>query len=103
MATTACTLPTVERPLRLAEFDELFRESVVAVAREDLTTRLTLAGSPGLADRVADLAARESGCCSFFTFALDGDDAGLRLDIAVLAAYAAILDALTDRAGELSA
>ncbi len=102
MATDACTIPTAERPLRLAEFDDLFRQSVVAVDRVGLSTRLTLKGATGLHDRVADLTARESQCCSFFDFSLDGDDDGLVLAVSVPAARADILDALTDRAVELS-
>ena len=103
MTTDACTLPTVERPLRLAEFEDLFRQSVVRVDRDGLSTRLTLEGSAGLRERVADLTARESQCCAFFEFSLDGDDDGLLLVVSVPAARAAILDALSDRAVELSA
>jgi len=56
----ACTLPTVERPLRLAEFDGLFA-SVSDVHRPDASHAvLTLAGSPGLAGRARDLAERET-------------------------------------------
>lgn len=103
LTTDACTLPTVERPMRLVEFDDLFRDSVHAVDREGLTTRLHLRGPAGLRDRVLDLTRRESSCCSFFEFTIEGDDAALTLGIAVPAARADILDALTDRAIELSA
>lgn len=106
MAADACTLPTAERPLRLAEFDDLFRQSVVAVDRGALSVRLTLRGAPDLRDRVADLAARETECCSFFAFTLDGDgdgdDDALVLAISVPAARSAILHALAARAAELS-
>lgn len=102
MTTDACTLPTVERPLRVAEFDDLFRQAVVSVERDGLSTLLTLEGGRGLRDRVADLTARESQCCSFFEFSLDDTDDGLVLGIAVPATRTAILDALTDRALELS-
>ena len=103
VTTDACTLPTAERPLRLAEFDELFRRSVVGVDRDGVTTRLTLQGGLGLRERVTDLTARESECCSFFEFALDGSDDAMVLSITVPAARTDILDALTDRATELSA
>ena len=103
MNTTACTLPTVERPLRLAEFDDLFRENVVAVDRDGLSAQLSLRGATGLRDRVVDLTSRESQCCSFFEFSVDGDDDGITLGIGVPAARAEILDALSDRALELSA
>ncbi len=33
----ACTLPTVEQPLRLKEFDDLFRDAVSAVHHIDAT------------------------------------------------------------------
>jgi hypothetical protein len=102
MSIDACTLPTPERPLRLAEFDDLFRESVVEVDRDGLSTRLTLEGSAGLLDRVTDLTARESECCSFFDFSLEGDDGGLVLGIAVPSNRVEILDALSARAVELS-
>lgn len=101
LTTDACTLPTVERPLRLAEFDDLFRESVVGVARAGLSTTLTLRDADGLRERVLDLTRRESSCCSFFGFTVGGDDL-VTLQITVPPAYAHILDALTDRAAELS-
>jgi hypothetical protein len=50
-----------------------------------------------------DLTDRESRCCSFFEFSVDGDDDGLVLGIAVPPARSDILDALTARANELSA
>jgi len=103
LTTEACTLPTVERPLRLAELDDLFRAHVVDVRRDGLTTRLTLSGAEGLRDRVTDLAARESSCCSFFEFSVDGDDEGLVLTVGVPEQRADILAALTARAEELSA
>ncbi len=103
VTTTACTLPTVERPLRLAEFDDLFRETVVAVDRDGLSATLALRGVTGLRDRVVDLTNRESQCCSFFEFSVVGDDDGITLGIAVPAARVEILVALTERAAELSA
>lgn len=104
LTTDACTLPTAERPFRLAEFDTLFAESVRRVDRlSEVEVRLQLAGSPGLRDRVADLTERESSCCSFFDFHLDGDDDGLTLDVAVPAIRRDVLDGLATRAAELSA
>ncbi|HEV7656358.1 MAG TPA: hypothetical protein VGP36_16710 [Mycobacteriales bacterium] len=95
-APAACTLPTAERPVRLAEFDDLFATAVRGVDRRSPTQlTLTLAADPG---RVRDLARRETACCSFFTFRLtDGDP--LLLDIAVPPAYVDVLDALAERAG----
>lgn len=103
MTTDACTLPTVERPLRLAEFDALFAEAVTDVERGETHTRLTLSGPPTLAGRVRDLTERESQCCSFFTFTIDGLDSAPTLDISVPPERRDILDALTTRAEELSA
>src|SRR5690348_14433517 len=98
----ACTLLTAERPLRLAEFDELFATAVRLV--EPLTAthaRLHLTGPAGttdLADRVRDLTARETGCCSFFTFTVTPDGDAVVLDVEVPAAYAEVLSSLTSRA-----
>jgi hypothetical protein len=101
--TDACTMPTAERPLRLAEFDALFATAVHSVERRGDDVRMHLAGGEGLAGRVRDLTARETSCCSFFTFAVDGTDRELTLDISVPPAHQRILDALTERAEELSA
>jgi hypothetical protein len=72
----ACTLPTANRPLRLAEFDDLFAAAVRRVEPVDAThARLHLTGPAGLAARVRDLAARETQCCSFFTFTTTAEHA----------------------------
>lgn len=98
-APEACTLPTVERPLRLAEFDELFASSVRSVDRLDATAvRLELEPEAGVAARTADLMVRETGCCSFFAFTLSVTGGTVRLDIAVPPAQADVLDALAARA-----
>jgi hypothetical protein len=102
MTTDACTLPTAERPLRLAEFDALFSEWVRRVERGDESVRLHLTGPVGLGDQVRDLAERESTCCSFFTFAVAGPDDDLSLDISVPVERRDILSALRERAIELS-
>ena len=64
--------------------------------------RLDLDPAPGLAGRIADLAAAETGCCSFFTFTLTLADGSLRLEIAVPPANAGVLDALSARVAGLS-
>lgn len=102
MDTDACTLPTAERPLRLAEFDALFRDAVREVADLSPTrARLRLAGPPGLAATVRDLTARETECCSFFTFTVEPAGGGVTLGIEVPPAYADVLAALTGRAREV--
>jgi hypothetical protein len=101
--TDACTLPTAERPMRLAEFDALFASSARAVTRHEHGARIHLVGGPGLSERVRDLAERETACCSFFTFVVDGQDSDLTLDISVPEGRRELLDALADRAEGLSA
>lgn len=96
----ACTLPTVDQPLRLAEFDDLFASAVVGVQRVDrLRVRLELRPEPAVAGQAADLMARETGCCSFFTFTLTATGGQLALDVAVPTGQVDVLDALAARAG----
>jgi len=106
----ACTLPTVERPLRLAEFDTLFTTAVRTVETLDPThARMRLAGPTGLDATVRDLTARETACCSFFTFTVtavpdaDPDTEALTLDVRVPARYADVLASLAGRAVTVSA
>ena len=101
----ACTLPTAERPLRLAEFDDLFATAVRSIDRSAVTrARLLLAGDDGLPERVQRLADAESACCSFFTFAVTpldqtaGEGTMVAFDIEVPAAYAGVLAGLIARA-----
>ncbi|GGO82865.1 hypothetical protein [Nonomuraea cavernae] len=99
-APSACTLPTAEQPLRVAEFDALFADALRGVARPEHTRlRLDLAFSPDNAARAAELAARENGCCSFFTFTLTIAGGGLALEVTVPAEQTDVLDVLQARAG----
>jgi hypothetical protein len=95
LETPACTLPTAQRPLRLAEFETVF-STMVRGRRRPSPTTLSLDLEPGaeVAARVADLMARESRCCSFFTFTLTAGGGELRLDVTVPPERAGILDAL---------
>ena len=61
----ACTLPTAEQPLRIAEFDRLF---ATAWRQERLATAVAWPLDPAEELAVRDLTARETECCSFFTF-----------------------------------
>jgi hypothetical protein len=99
-APDACTLPEAQQPLRVAEFDELFAGSLLSATRPAATRlHLRLAGPTGLEDTVRDLAARESECCSFFTFTTTAAAPGdVTLDIEVSAEHADVLDALVARA-----
>lgn len=96
----ACTLPTAERPLRLAEFDDLFRTAVKSIKRSGEThARLLLAGDDTLPARTQRLADAESLCCSFFVFDVSTLKDGLvALDITVPAEHADVLAGLLARA-----
>lgn len=66
-----CTLPTMEQPVRRAQFDDLFTQDVISVEQPAAgILRLELRAVPDVAARAAGLAARETACCSFFTFNL---------------------------------
>ncbi|NUR62695.1 MAG: hypothetical protein HOV87_29180 [Catenulispora sp.] len=94
-----CTLPTVEQPLRVAQFDALFAEAVTGVERVGPDrVRLALRAEPGVAGRAAELAAAETTCCSFFTFQLAASGGELTLDIEVPGRHVEVLDALAARA-----
>lgn len=88
----ACALPTAERPLRLAEFATLFQTSAHTVDRVSPTRlRLRLDDDPRVTATARDLAARETACCAFFTFAFgDGDE----LTVDVPPVHATVLDGL---------
>ena len=96
----ACTLPTAERPLRLADFDDMFTTTLHSIEQPDDThARLLLAGDESLSDRTQRLADAESSCCSFFTFGVSTVKDGLvALDIEVPSAYAGVLAGLVARA-----
>ncbi len=91
-APDACTLPTSERPLRIAEFDDLF----TWVLRWERTqpTRLDLGLPADVESAARDLARRESECCSFFTFEFDTAGDGVVMRIEVPDAQIEVLDAI---------
>ena len=93
----ACTLPTVERPLRLAEFDELFATALRGQQRL-APTGLRWCLDPDAEVRARELTGREASCCSFFTFTYTGRGDTLQVDVQVPAAYVDVLDALAGRA-----
>jgi len=111
VAADACTLPTADRPLRVAAFDDLFATALRGIERPGSPgrARLLLAGGGDLAGRVQRLADAETACCSFFTITLTplttqgaGDDGTvLALDIEVPLARTDVLDALVGRAERL--
>ncbi len=88
--------------MRLAEFDALLTHHLQQVQRVDANrVVLTLTGGPQVAGTAADLAARESACCSFFTFELIITNATLTLAVSTAAAHTDVLAALADRAKSL--
>jgi hypothetical protein len=106
----ACTLPTSDQPLWVAEFDDLFTTSlrdITATAAGLPRARLVLAGDDTLPARVQRLADAETACCSFFIFTVTDlghevhDGAGgteVALDIEVPPGQRDVLDALVARA-----
>lgn len=95
----ACTLPTSERPVRVAEFNALFASVIAGERVSERRLRLVLPGTDDLADYVRDLVAREAECCSFFTFAVAEEPPGhVVLDVEVQAGYTGVLDAWAGRA-----
>ena len=95
-APDACTLPTTDRPLRIAEFDDLF--TFVVRADRRAPTLLDLVLRRIVEAHARDLARRESECCSFFTFQFEslGDD--VVMHIGVPGQHVEVLDALEARA-----
>jgi hypothetical protein len=93
----SCTLPTVERPLRLAEFDDIFSTALTAQTRLSATV-LRWSLDFGAEAVARDLAARETQCCSFFTFSLTSDGDTVQVDVRVPAVRSEVLDALAARA-----
>ncbi|MBO0867983.1 MAG: hypothetical protein J2P15_05415 [Micromonosporaceae bacterium] len=89
----ACTLSTVERTQRVAEFDELFA-GALREQRRLSPTGLRWLLDPAAEQAARELAARESACCSFFSFTFTRAEDGLRLEIAVPDAHRDVLDAL---------
>lgn len=93
-----CMLPTLDQPMRQEQFDDLFQTAVRSVERVGTGhARLDLVPEPAVASRAADLAMREAGCCSFFTFTLSVSGEQLGLDIVVPPDRQAVLDALLRR------
>ncbi|WP_039828211.1 hypothetical protein [Nocardia testacea] len=93
----ACTLPTVEQPIRTAEFDRLFTDSARDIRRPG-PERLELVLARDTESVARDLAARESSCCSFFTFDFASTAEGTVMSVGVPAAYTEVLDAFAARA-----
>jgi hypothetical protein len=96
-APRACILPTIERPLRRAEFDRLFATALRAQQRMT-PTRLRWTLDPVAEDLARDLTARETVCCSFFTFTFAPSADALHVDVEVPASHVDVLNGLAGRA-----
>jgi hypothetical protein len=95
----ACTSPTVEQPLRVAEFDRLFATAVRRAERLDSTgLRVRLPAGEETVATARDLVSREASCCSFFSFDVRASQAGTELEVRVPASQAAVLDAMQELA-----
>jgi len=96
---TACTLPTAQQPLRRAEFDDLFAGDVLSVSQvSPLQVRLELRPDAEVAARAASLAAKETGCCSFFTFGLTITDGTVSVTVSTEKEHGTVLAAFGARA-----
>ncbi|WP_063747231.1 thioredoxin family protein [Saccharothrix sp. NRRL B-16314] len=95
----ACTLPTADQPMRLAEFEGLFTASLLVLRREESGwLRLRLDGGADVESRARDLTAREAECCAFFDFAVDRDGDQVVVDVRVPADKEVVLDGLAAQA-----
>ncbi len=88
----ACTLPTAERPLRAAEFTDLFAGLRAVDRRDPRWLRLRLPGAEEA--RARELTARESRCCAFFDFRFGHDGPDVLVDVRVPGAHVDVLDGL---------
>ncbi|MFF0131709.1 hypothetical protein ACFYTG_39365 [Streptomyces mirabilis] len=94
----ACTLPTAEQPLRVAEFDALFADALLDVDRQE-PGRVRLVLDRAAKERARTLAERETACCSCFAFTFHADEPErLLLDISAPAEHATVAEALVARA-----
>ncbi|KQV75284.1 arsenate reductase [Aeromicrobium sp. Root344] len=95
---STCTLPTVDRPLREAEFDDFFASDVLGVDELPEGVRVALRTNPEVVARAATLAAREANCCSFFSFDLSIADGRTTMQVSATPEHAEVLAAVAVRA-----
>lgn len=97
-APEACTLPTVDQPLRIAEFGRLFDTALRGVARVD-SRRLRLSFDAAARPEVVRLTEAETACCGFFTFTVGEPEAGsVTVEVEVPAQRVDVLDGLAAQA-----
>lgn len=96
---SSCTLPTVDQPLRRREFDEFFVDDVISVGQTSpLEVHFDLRAEPEVAARAANLAAKETACCSFFRFDLTMTHGTVEMVVSTDSQHEAVLAALVARA-----
>jgi hypothetical protein len=96
---TTCTLPTVDRPLRRAELDDMFATDVTSMAPPSPgRLRFELRTDPDAVARAARLAVKETGCCSFFGFELAITAGRASMTVTARPAHEPVLEALAARA-----
>jgi len=88
----ACTLPTVEQPVRLSEFDELFATALHHQVRLS-PQRLRWSLDSKAEETARDLTSRETQCCSFFTFDFTATKDELVVEVTVPPAQTDVLAA----------
>ena len=96
-------LSAASGPPRLAGFDSLFESAVQQVELRESGIRMQLSGDAGLSQQVRDLTAREAASSDVFSFAVNGTDDNLTLDIDVPPNRWDLLADLTARARRLTA
>ena len=93
-----------QQSVRAAEWGDLFGAAVLDIRRVTVrSARLELRPDPIVAARAADLSARETRCCSFFTFSQIAGGGTLTLEIGVAPEHVATLDALLGLAAATNA
>lgn len=93
----ACSLPSIDRPLRIAEFDQFFAGGV-RLLRRPAPARLELLLTDEAEPVGRDLAARESTCCSLFTFDFAVTTDGVVMGVEVPGSSVDVLDVFAVRA-----
>lgn len=98
---SACTLPSAKQPLRVAEFDRFFAQSIRSVARAS-ATRLDVVIARTAEKMGRDLAQRETECCSFFRFDFQRAGEDVLMRISVPQKHMKVLDALQARVDSIA-
>ena len=91
----ACTLQGTSSQERLAWIEELARDGLRAVTRDDL--RLELSYTADVAGRVREMVGKEQVCCAFLNFELTETGEEVRLTIKVPERAREVADALFEQ------